>query len=204
MLHPKTRWMESEGFPANSVPSQWVIYILWFVRSKNSDLPQTLRILLVPWSLFVCILPPSAPLKKKKLKSLFIWLHWVLIVACKIFHLHCGLRDFFVVACRILSCSMWDPVPWPGIKPEFPALGAWSLSHWTTSEVPFYSSWLCQKKKAKNKPQISSLLSDDIAPKPVLPFWFSSCLCFYHLNLKIILMTDRCLLEGQEKGGCEI
>ena len=28
---------------------------------------------------------------------------------------------------------MWDLVPWPGIEP---ALGAWSLSYWTTREIP--------------------------------------------------------------------
>ena len=36
------------------------------------------------------------------------------------------------------SCHMWDLIPWPGIKPRPPALGAWSLSHWTTTEV----SWV--------------------------------------------------------------
>ena len=36
-----------------------------------------------------------------------------------------------------LSCSMWDLVPWPGIEPGSPALGAWSISHWTTREVPY-------------------------------------------------------------------
>ena len=35
-----------------------------------------------------------------------------------------------------LSCGMWNLVPWPGIKPGSPALGACSLSHWTTREVP--------------------------------------------------------------------
>ena len=39
-----------------------------------------------------------------------------------------------------LSCSMWDPVPWPRIEHEPPALRAWSLSHWTTREVPTASS----------------------------------------------------------------
>ena len=34
-----------------------------------------------------------------------------------------------------LGCGMWDLVPWPGIEPEPPALGVWSLSHWTTREV---------------------------------------------------------------------
>ena len=31
---------------------------------------------------------------------------------------------------------MWNLVPQPGLKPGLPALGAWSLSHWTTREVP--------------------------------------------------------------------
>ena len=35
-----------------------------------------------------------------------------------------------------LSCGMWDLVPWPGIKPGPSALGARSLNHWTTREVP--------------------------------------------------------------------
>ena len=43
---------------------------------------------------------------------------------------------FSVAAFRIFSCAMWDLVPWPGIKAGPPALGAWSLSHWTTREVP--------------------------------------------------------------------
>ena len=32
---------------------------------------------------------------------------------------------------------MWGLVPWLGIEPALPVLGAWSLSHWTTREVPF-------------------------------------------------------------------
>ena len=35
-----------------------------------------------------------------------------------------------------LSCSMWDLVPWPGIEPGSLLLGMWSLSHWSTREVP--------------------------------------------------------------------
>ena len=34
-----------------------------------------------------------------------------------------------------LGCIMWDLVPWAGIKPRPPALGAQSLSYWTTREV---------------------------------------------------------------------
>jgi len=54
-------------------------------------------------------------------KKLYIWLCWV-----------------FVEAYRIFSCSMWDLVLWPGIKPKPLALGAWSLTHWTTREVPVH------------------------------------------------------------------
>ena len=39
------------------------------------------------------------------------------------------------VACKLIW-GMWDLIPWPGIEPSFPALGAWSLSHWTTREIP--------------------------------------------------------------------
>ena len=35
-----------------------------------------------------------------------------------------------------LSEGMWDLIPWPGIEPGSPALGARSPSHWTTREVP--------------------------------------------------------------------
>ena len=59
---------------------------------------------------------------------LFIWLHRVLVVVRKTFSLYRGMRIF--------SCSVWDLVPQPGIEPGAPALGAWSLSYWTTREVP--------------------------------------------------------------------
>ena len=42
---------------------------------------------------------------------------------------------------QILACGMWDLVPWPGIEPEPPALGLWSLSHWTNREVPLVYSY---------------------------------------------------------------
>ena len=54
----------------------------------------------------------------------FIWLHQVLVAACRIFNLHCSVQD--------LRCSLWDLVPWPGITPGPPAnLGAKCLSHGT-------------------------------------------------------------------------
>ena len=66
--------------------------------------------------------------------------------------LSCGMQDLLVVACGIfscgmqtLSCGMRDLVPWPGVEPRPPALGAWSLSHWTIREVPLsiYFYLLC-------------------------------------------------------------
>ena len=56
----------------------------------------------------------------------------------------CGFFFFFLAA-QGLCCSMWDPVPQTGIQPRPPALGAQSLSHWTTREVPetvaFWRRW---------------------------------------------------------------
>ena len=43
----------------------------------------------------------------------------------------------FIEPCRMFSFSTWDPVPRPGIEPRPPALGAQSLSHWTTREVAY-------------------------------------------------------------------
>ena len=34
----------------------------------------------------------------------------------------------------IFSCGMWDLVSWAGVEPRPPALGAQSLSHWTTEK----------------------------------------------------------------------
>ena len=53
------------------------------------------------------------------LKYLFIWTCWVSVAAWGIF-----------------SCGMWDLVPWPGLNPGRPHSQVWSLSYWTTREVP--------------------------------------------------------------------
>ena len=43
--------------------------------------------------------------------------------------LHCSMWE------SVFSCDMWDLGLLPGIEPWPLALGAWSLSHWTTREV---------------------------------------------------------------------
>ena len=50
----------------------------------------------------------------------------VLVEACRLFS--CSVPS--------LSCAMWDLVPRPGIKPRPLAVGAQSLSCWTTREAP--------------------------------------------------------------------
>ena len=45
-------------------------------------------------------------------------------------------KVFIYLAALGLSCGTWDLVPWAGIKPQPPALGARSLTHWTPREVP--------------------------------------------------------------------
>ena len=55
------------------------------------------------------------------------WLHQVLVAA----------RGIFIAAHRLLvAACMWDLVPRPGMEPRPPALGAQSLTHWTTREDP--------------------------------------------------------------------
>ena len=42
-----------------------------------------------------------------------------------------------------LSCGMQNLIPWPGIELRPPALGVWSLSHWTTREVSLVVVLIC-------------------------------------------------------------
>ena len=51
---------------------------------------------------------------------LIIWLHQELVVAHRIFNLHCSIQDL---------------APRTGMETGPPALGVWSLSHGTTREV---------------------------------------------------------------------
>ena len=53
-------------------------------------------------------------------------MHWVFVAACR----------SFSGGMWTLSWDMWHLVPWPEIEPGHPTLGAWSLSHWTTRQVP--------------------------------------------------------------------
>ena len=51
-------------------------------------------------------------------------------------HTHTHTHTYMYVAAPALSYNMGDLVQRPGIEPGPPALGAWSLSHGATREVP--------------------------------------------------------------------
>ena len=56
-----------------------------------------------------------------------LWHAGFLVAACKL----------LVAACKLLvAACMRDLVAQPGIEPGHPALGAQSLTHWATREVP--------------------------------------------------------------------
>ena len=48
----------------------------------------------------------------------------------------CFIYIYIYLALPHLRFGTEDLLPQPRINPGFPALGAWSLSHWTTREVP--------------------------------------------------------------------
>ena len=65
---------------------------------------------------------------------------------------------FFLInlAALGLSCRMQDLVPWPGIEPRPPALGAWNLNHWPPE---------------KSLLRFSSFSEIGFLPNPVVYFW---------------------------------
>ena len=68
-----------------------------------------------------------------------------------------GKKNFFYIVFKnissiyltVLDLNLWNLVPWLGIKPEPTALGAQSLSRWTTREVlrtSFYNLDTCFRR----------------------------------------------------------
>ena len=60
--------------------------------------------------------------------------------------LSCGTRDVRASLQHAGSFvkGMWSLAPWPGIEPKPLAMGAWSLSHWTTREVPLLQLFILE------------------------------------------------------------
>ena len=74
--------------------------------------------------LFSGVIPP---LRHRQEEPLFWGFCFILLFFKKI---------FIYLASPGLSCGMRDLVPWPGMEPRPPALGAQSLSHCATREAP--------------------------------------------------------------------
>ena len=70
--------------------------------------------------------------------------HYLLICLC---HVLAAMYRIFNCATRTLSWDKCVLVPWPGIERRPSALGAWSLSHWTTKEVLLWLSlWIVSRR----------------------------------------------------------
>ena len=48
----------------------------------------------------------------------------------------CTAQGIFRCIIQTVSCHMWGLVSLPGFEPRLPALGAWSLSHQATRDIP--------------------------------------------------------------------
>ena len=69
-------------------------------------------------------------------------------------------NTFTLVAARgVFSCNIWNLVPWPGMEPEPSVLGAQSLSHSISREVPHNCISECQTSQWPHKTCLYSELS---------------------------------------------
>ena len=73
--------------------------------------------------------PPGKPISGWPVRTIQFFFFFFLIK----FHCPFPLPHTYLA---VPGLCIWDLVPWPGIKLWPPALGAWSLSHWTTRDVP--------------------------------------------------------------------
>ena len=91
------------------------------------------------WETLVCIRDQQADQK-----SFFSHLYCILVATQGIFDLRCSMRT--------LTCKIRGLIPWPGMEPGPPTLGAWSLSHWATREAP--RSWALNTLGLPNPPNL--------------------------------------------------
>ena len=107
--------------------------------------------------------------------------------------LSCGMWD---LCChmRTLRCDMRDLVPRPAIEPRPSALGAWSLTHWTTREVPFcilFSPFgflelmsVCCPKQTRTDQLLTSFTSFGL-PKALIPLKFITIAFYFCIAIGI-------------------
>ena len=89
---------------------------------------------------------------------------------------------------RTPSCSMWDSVPWPGIKPRPPALGAQSPSHWTTREVPILCLIFYRTALVSSTTAVPFYLPTrvPVSSHPCHFFCFCCCYCCFHMKTILV------------------
>ena len=68
-----------------------------------------------------------------------LWHEWTSETLCRMTEArHKCPRVICSIVCSFALRSVWDLVPWPGIEPVPTELGAQSLNHWTTREIPIW------------------------------------------------------------------
>ena len=103
---------------------------------------------------------------------LLMWLYWVLAVTC-----------------GISSCSMCYLVPWPGVEPASPALGAWSVSHRGTKEgTQCKNFYLCKETKKFMWLTLSPFLLYYIGLEPN-PLYLWSMSVFFNFPLDLFFVS---------------
>ena len=123
-----------------SIPSVFLVVLvcLFFHMKYSISISISMKKLVSTWLLFFCSFLSI-------FQSLFYFLK---------FYIYLLVVPGFSCGMQTLTCSMWDLIPWPGIKPMSPCIWSWSLSHWTTREVPIFQS-LNKYFFCKNKPHYS-------------------------------------------------
>ena len=108
---------------------------------------------------------------------------------------------------QYFSCNTWDLVPWPKIEPWPPALGAWSLGHWTTREAPYicfiYFLWILWFFCADSflAAQRSTTASSSIHPFPHVP---SNVWAFRRLHIQHWGVASLCNFSHSGCGEWEV
>ena len=107
-----------------------ILFRWWYgLRSGNQTICLDLNI--VWWKVKMLISSFEIKMSYSKYSTTFqkkIWFLKSYLFTC--------LHQVSVAACRIFTCGVWGLVPWPRNEPGPSALAAWSLSHWTTTEIP--------------------------------------------------------------------
>ena len=96
----------------------------------------------------------------------------------------------FLFLAAASTCRIF--VPWPGIEHTPPALGAWSLNHWTAREVPvfFYFVHYLLRSTAE---QVGETWKGGSQHKGLYNMNY-----FYHVLFKTVFITHT-LFEGSKK-----